>query len=334
MDYRRLFDGSRDHPRSKYYDAGGAVCCVTTNSELVFAAASSSFAPIAAVGPSADLIMDLWVDGTAPNASVWPQPYFRAQSHLVFGAFDSQDTFLVDLRRRRIIGRFSPALAADWDYWRRVIFPVLFGIVSGSLGITPLHCACVERNGRGLVLAGDSGSGKSTLSLALAQSGFTFLSDDWTYFSRRGGRLLAWGLGTPLKLVPSALEHFPELARLKPGISLNGELAYEVQPEQVFRIRRCQRVEPHWLMVLERCEYATFALSEISPVDAATRLEADLERLPANVSGARDFLVKTIRLLVQRPCWMLRYGGKPRVVAQAVLQWLEANSGMSRDSRA
>jgi hypothetical protein len=262
---------------------------------------------------------------TAQSRPPWPQPYFRGLSHLVFGAFDSENAMLVDLRRRRAIGRFSPAMAADHVYWRRVIFPTLFGIFSQTVGITALHCACVEREGRGLLLAGLSGSGKSTLSLALAQNGFAFLSDDWTYFSRRYDRLLAWGLTTPLKLLPGAAEYFPELALLEPGVSLNGELAYEVEPENVFGVRRSFCAEPHWLVFLERQEAPGFSLSAMPSVEAAARLEENLEDLPLAASGSRELLVKTIRILAKRDCLLLRYGGAPRTVARELADFLGGN---------
>src|SRR6516162_6418737 len=173
-------------PLGERFSAAGVTLAIATNSECILEAARKTFEPPAEPSVAAQVIMRLWVDSAARASPPWPSPYFRGLDHLVFAAFDFENAFLVDLGRRRVIGTFSPAMAADLTYWNRVVFPALFGIVSPSVGITALHCACIARNGNALLLAGTSGSGKSTLSLALAQKGFNFLSDDWTYFSRQG----------------------------------------------------------------------------------------------------------------------------------------------------
>ncbi|AYJ87363.1 HprK-related kinase A [Sphingomonas paeninsulae] len=42
-----------------------------------------------------------------------------------------------------------------------------------------LHAACVERDGRALILTGESGSGKSTMSALLGASGWRFMGDEF-----------------------------------------------------------------------------------------------------------------------------------------------------------
>jgi hypothetical protein len=234
---------------------------------------------------------------------------------------DSQNSLLVDSQGRRIIGRFSPAMACDRGYWQRVIFPTAFGLISESLGITTLHCACVERGGSGLLLAGESGAGKSTLSLAMGRSGFAFLSDDWTYFSHVDQRTLAWGLITPVKLLPDTAQYFRELRNLEPGISLNGELAYEVDPEQVFGIQRALCCEPRWLIFLERQGKPGHEFVRMPPLEAAARLEFDLEDLPPEMFRVREAQRETIRALVERECWLLRHGEDPQAIARTLAQF-------------
>jgi len=327
MNFWNLSKDEITPPRCEYYIAAGAICSVATNSEAIQAAARQSFAQAGEPLDPPDVSMYFWVDSSAQSCPPWPQAYFRGLNHLVFAGFDSENAFLVDLQTQRILGRLSPSMAADRIYWKRVIFPALFGIVCQTIGITPIHCACVARDGDGALLAGDSGAGKSTLSLALAQIGLTFLSDDWTYLSRRDGRLLAWGLNTPLKLLAGAAQHFPELAVITPDVSFNGELAYEVEPDRMFGIRRSACAEPRWLIFLERQEASGVSLAEMPSAEAAARFEENLEGLPSAVSGARDFLVETIRILVQRPCWLLRFGGKPHAVARALYDFLEDHAG-------
>jgi hypothetical protein len=304
--------------------AAGAMLAIATNSECILEAARKTVEPAAEPNGPAQVIMRLWVDSAAGASPPWPPPYFRGLDHLVYAAFDSENALLVDLRKRRVIGRFSLAMAADLTYWNRVVFPALFGIVSPSVGITALHCACIARDGNALLLAGTAGSGKSTLSLALAQKGFTFLSDDWTYISRQGSELLAWNSMSPLKLLPDARRHFPELAAQEPGVSANGELAYEVDPGEVFGVRRSEHAKPRWVLFLERQTNAQFTLIEVPSTEAATRLGGDLEDLPAILCDARLFFEVVVKNLATRRCWVLRYGGDPHAIALALSRFCES----------
>lgn len=313
-------------PLNAYYRVAGAVCSVSTNSELILAAAGDIFTAIAAPSNAADASMRLWVDPGTPGGPPWPRPHFRGLDHLVFAAFDSENTLLVDLRRRRAIGRLSPAMAADREYLWKAVFPALFGVFTYTIPVTPLHCACVERAGRGLLLTGASGSGKSTLSLALARAGFGFLSDEWTYFSWRQGRLLASGLSAPLKLLPDAIEHFPELAALEPGVSLNDELAYEVKPEAAFGIRRSTQAEPEWMILLERLPTPGFSISKVSPGRIGAEFEEDVEFFAAHgFAEGKELLVKTLQALGGISCWRLRHGGRPADVARALSEFIEGD---------
>lgn len=313
-------------PLQECYLIAGAVCSVSTNSELILAAARDSFGAPVKARDNMDARMRLWVDASARSEPPWPAAHFRGMDHLVFAAFDSDNTLLVDLRGRRALGRLSPAMAADRGYLRRVVFPTLFGIFTDVIAVTPMHCACVERNGRGLLLTGASGSGKSTLSLALSREGFGFLSDEWTYFSWRDGRLLAWGLPSLLKLLPDSYRHFPELTPIQPEVALNGEVAYEVEPQSVFGIRCSDRAQPDWLVFLERQEIPVFSMSQISPAEAAVEFEEHVEYYAMHgLSEGRELLVKTIESLGRLSCWRLRHGGHPTNVARALAEFLENN---------
>jgi hypothetical protein len=324
MSFWNLLREAPPTPLRESFIAAGVTLAIATNSKCILEAARKTFEPPAEPSLPAEVIMRLWVDSAARASPPWPPPYFRGLDHLVFAAFDLENAFLVDLGKRRVIGTFSPAMAADLDYWNRVVFPALFGIVSPAVGIAALHCACIARNGNALLLAGTSGSGKSTLSLALARNGFNFLSDDWTYVSRQGSQLLAWNSMSRLKLLPDARDHFPELAALEPGVSVNGELAYELDPEDVFGVHRSEHAEPRWVLFLRRQESAEFTLIEMSSTEAAMRLGEDLEDLPAMLCDARMFLEETVKNLATRRCWELQYGGDPHAIAQALSRFCES----------
>lgn len=67
-----------------------------------------------------------------------------------------------------------------------------------------LHAACLERDGRCLILPGEPGAGKSTLTAALMLSGWRLLSDEITLVDRDTGAL--HGLARPVSLKNASLD--------------------------------------------------------------------------------------------------------------------------------
>ena len=301
----------------------GAVAEIRTNSESILTIAEQCFPRMTERPSVCELRMRLWVDPEGISRAPWPLPYFRGLGHLIFGGFDSQSSVIIDLKSRRISGRFSPAMAADDHYWKRVIFPRLITGIGSAIGVVELHCACLSWNGRGLVLFGAPGAGKSTLALALALQGFSLLSEDWTYFSRSNRDLAAWGLPSGVKLLPDAVRHFPELANFETSIGLNGEEAYQTLPERDFGIslERCCR--PKWLVLLDRGGEPAFDISMLSAADAAEILCRDLLPQSAKVLCQQERMVQG---LVANGCWRLRYGGHAQDIASALASYCLTNS--------
>ena len=321
MTFGATFNPMPKLPWQESFLVAGVACEISTNSNDLLELLRTNFQADEENASKPDIRMRFWVDPAAEGRPGPGTPYLRGLGHLVFAGFDHQNALLIDLRGRRAMGRFSPQTAADQSYWKRMIFPLVLGVAGGSLGVTALHCGCVAKDRNGLILAGDSGAGKSTLSLALALRGFAFLSDEWTYFSRRDGQVQAWSLSNPLKLLPDAAAFFPELAALEPAVTMNGERAFEIDPAQVFGVRRALRCQPRWLILLERQEGAGFRLTEIPPAEAASRFEEGLlAEDPAAINSQRQ----TIRSLLGLPRALVRYGGNPQAVALALEQFCES----------
>ncbi len=315
-------------PLSEYFLVGGAIFTVSTNSPLVLAAARKSFLPAATAPSSVQGQLRLWVDESDLSGPPWPKPYFGGLDHLVFAGFNASSGLLLDLCRCRGLGLFSLPMGADEAYWASMIFPTILGLLGPSVGVVALHCACAvpKRAGDGLLLAGGPGAGKSTLAVALAKAGFCLLSDDWTYFAIRSGRVYAWGLPTPVKLLSDAGAHFPELAGRQPAASLNGELAFEVDPREVFRISRSFRCEPRWVLFLEREARSGVSFAEVTPREAVERLEQDSAPMWPEAVGPRQ---EVILALSECHCRLLRYGASPQATAQVIAQFLETEEATS-----
>lgn len=301
----------------EHYMAAGAVCSLSTNSERLLEAARETFLRVESPQAAADFSLRLWVDSAGTRPQIWPKPYVRGLDHLVFAGFDAQSSILADLRTRRVIGRFSAAMATDSRHWKTIIFPMLLSIMAGSVGIVELHASCLakeedEDRGKdkvGLILSGPSRSGKSTLAKALTEVGFGFLSDDRTFCSLTQGKLQAWGLPRPLKLRRDAALWFEEFRDREPTDVQNGERVFHYEPKQ----RAISKCEPQLLVFLERQERPGFSMTAMDKSEARSRLEKDLlAETPDAVQKQKEVLGEILSL----PCYVLEYGGHPREIAE------------------
>lgn len=307
-------------PLCEFYTAGGAVCRLSTNCETLLESARESFLPIADPPESVDFSIRFWIDATNSALQPWPKPHVRGLNHLVFAGFDSASSMLADLHTHHVIGRFSATIGNDRSYWKTVVFPVLLTITGASVGIVELHCSSVAKEEKGLLLIGAGRSGKSTLAVALAQEGFGFLSDDRTFCSWEKGKLSAWGLATTLKLRSDAGNHFSDL-KDKQAIDLpNGERGFRLEPEFALGLQRVRGCEPRLLVFLERSENSEFCLTDLSSEDARARLEEDLMAEPPETAAEQ---MQVVGKLVELPCCLLRYGGRPQIVAEKLVAHFE-----------
>ncbi len=301
----------------EHYLAAGAACSLSTNSQRVLDAARNTFQAADFPQGAVDFRLRFWVDDADSSQPPWPKPYVRGLDHLVFAGFDEGSSMLADLRTCRVIGRFSPAMAADLAHWQTVIFPMLLTIVSSSVGIAELHCACVAKGQDGLLLAGSSGAGKSTLALALSQQGFGFLSDDRTFCSVKNGEVKVWGLPTPLKLRPEATLWFDELRDQRLTDTRSGGPAFWLAPELLSRVQRVRRCQPAALIFLERRKTSEFRMSPMSSTEALRRLNGELM---TELPEAAERRSGTLKRIAELPCWLLQYGGHPQWIARQICQ--------------
>ncbi len=98
-----------------------------------------------------------------------------------------------------------------------------------QLYLTPVHGACVSRNGRGVLLCGASGAGKTSLAYFCARNGWTYVSDNESWLVRSAGRLLV-GAPERIRFRDSALELFPELKGRRAALHPNGKMSIVVSP--------------------------------------------------------------------------------------------------------
>jgi hypothetical protein len=323
MDPADFFHREAQTPLQQQFMAAGAVCALETNFEPILAAAREAFLSVESPLEHTDFSLRLWVDPMSSSRPPWPKFYVRGLNHLVFAGFDSDCSVLVDLQQRRALGRFSPNMGSDHNYWKATIFPILMSVLAASVGIVELHCSCVVKNNKGYLLCGPSRSGKSTLTMALARMGFSFLADDRTFCSAKHGKLSAWGVVPSLKLRGEAQVWFEELSQEEPNETKNGDSILRFDPEGQFGLKRAKFCEPECLIFLDQRQEPSFSMTEISPLDAAQRLDQELMAEPPELVEKQR---KVIGQLVEIPCWQLQYGGDPRVVAPELMRHLEGIS--------
>jgi len=284
----------------------GTRCLVATNSHQILSAAAN-WKPASTCPGGVTFEMEVIVD---PSMDADPDrpTHFRGLRHLVFAFLPPRSFVTYDLRRKRVHALLSSAAADDHAFWDTLLLPITIGVLGTTIGVAPLHCACLERDGVGVLIAGVSGAGKSTLSAALAQRGFTFISDDWTYLSMSPSGLAAHGLSAPLKLLPDTVRFFPQLRNFSPGRSLNGEMAYEVEPRGSFACRLKAVSFPHHLFFLERTLTSGFSVEACSPRFVRSFFENSGERLADELVEAKILRSEVIRALSAYPCWIEQRG--------------------------
>jgi len=245
-------------------------------------------------------------------------PYFRGLHHLVFATFGSTNLFVFDILGRNIMATIAKELAHDRNFWQERLLPIAAGVLGASIGVLPLHAACLSFEGRGLLVAGASGTGKSTLSLALAKNGIDFVSDDWTYITSDHGELRAHGLSAPIKLLPDATEYFPELGQHDLRISLNGEIAYELPPGGSLRLCVETTCTPDCLVFYERVAAGEPELIRLSGEEARNYMQSSMEPLPPQLSLFADQRERIAAHIADLPCWRFRHSGSPQLAAQSL----------------
>jgi len=250
------------------------------------------------------------------------EPHFRGLHHVVTAFFGRSNVFVFDILRRSLSASVSATVARDDRFWKEKLIPMMLGVLGSALGLVPLHCACLESDGDGLLIAGASGAGKSTLSVALAEEGFNYVSDDWTYLSQRRDRIVAHGTSAPTKLLPDAVKYFKNLQGHTLQTSMNGELVYEIDIAETFGAQVERECEPQWLIFLERMQRTGTEFTPMSPAQARSYVNRSVEMLPPQLFEAVSMQEETIASVSLLPSWLFRYGGTPQFAAKELRKFV------------
>jgi energy-coupling factor transporter ATP-binding protein EcfA2 len=192
-----------------------------------------------------------------------------------------------------------------------------------TLGLVPLHAACVSLRGRGVLLVGDSGSGKSTLSMNAAAAGLALVSEDSLFVDPRRLRAVSLPnylyvrLDTPSHLLPAGLAGRLARAgviRRRSGVR---KRALDLRRAGLAVAGRAPRIVAMMLLTSRPARAGRLAVRQ-----PAGRAVARLRAMQA-YAAVRPEWALFARKMAQLPCFELRRGAHPAeavAVLKALLQ--------------
>jgi len=240
--------------RGAYYPLGFALE-IATNSSEVLAAAEESWGGFHQEFSELPLRLEIGVmaDGSRDCP---PPPGCRSRGNLLTIVADAGNFCVCDLSRGFAFAWLTQSAAADRAYLRYYFLEAAVSTLLEALYLTPLHAACVQNGGRGVLLCGESGAGKSSLAFACARNGWTFLSDDSSAIVRkRRGRVV---VGNPcqMRFRESAVELFPELKEQRVTPRATGKMAIELATAILPEIATQAECQVDYIVFLNRREPA------------------------------------------------------------------------------
>ena len=181
-----------------------------------------------------------------------------------------------------------------------------------------LHAGCLASSaGDGALIAGPSGAGKSTLSIALAQLGLLFLSDDIVFLDvMAGGDVEAIGFPDALGVTAQTAARFPELAGLLDEDAASGFPKRLVRAEEVWPKTAPKRSTPRAIVFPDIVRDEPSALIELDAGDAMLRLVPDV--LLTQPAATQAHLEALSALLDQVGCYRVKSGPDHEATARLV----------------
>ena len=292
---------------------------VQSNQEIVLEAARASFGRyghFTKTGP-VQFLIQLCVDSERRNPEPRPIPSYRALSHLFHIGYGESSFAIADLAAGCAIGFVSTELVSDASFFRYTFLECLFYVLAVHRSHTPVHCATVAANGRGALICGPSGVGKTTLAYACAKSGMQIVSDDVIHLRMdpANGQVALWGNPWTLRLLPEAVEIFPELAGIEIKRKSHQERCLEVDVQRWFPGSALVSCQPAALFFVERDHGTENRIRPLGEEQTMRRLSQDIVLDEARVIARHQ---KVLQKLANIGAYELRYSGSPSVAVELI----------------
>lgn len=173
-------------------------------------------------------------------------------------------------------------------------------------GLYGVHGNALERNGRGILIAGDSGSGKSTTAISLIKQGWNYLSDDVTLLKQDSGVVKALAFVRGFSFDPHLAGSYPELDASS-NSSWNGQKRF-IDIEAVYPGRSLQDCIPEMLLFPEIVPDDKSRLAPLSRTNALIALMQNSGGIMVDREMAEQHIELLKQLLHQAECYQLFAG--------------------------
>jgi HPr Serine kinase C-terminal domain len=293
-----------DLPLRRVYHPLGFSIEVITNSDEVVVAAEESWGRLrrAFSEPALQLriVLGEGRSGLCPTA-----PVYRAQRNLLSIVADSRNFAVCD-RDQGFAFAWVDGDAIEHPSYLRYHFlePLALSMLSSSY-VVPLHAACVELAGKGVLLCGNSGAGKSSLAFACARAGWKYISDDASYLVRKGSGRVVAGNSHQVRLRPSAGELFPDVKGFSPTPRTAGKPSIEIPTALLPYVTTASHSTVEYIIFLNRIESSAPELAPF-PKDVAMQWAS---QSPAATGDSDEVQAASLRTLLNAQLLELRYSG-------------------------
>jgi len=295
----RLAQREIDLPLGRVYYPYGFGLRLTSNSSEVLDAAEENWGMYSAEYDDPSLTVQVLVQ---PGGDLSPQPVHSSQDHLYSLVASRENYAVIDFDALFAYACVTEQTVANHAWFRWFYLDAMAGIMLAQRHMTPMHAACVERNGVGVLLCGPSGMGKSTLAYACARAGWTFVADDASMLPQNHAGCAVTGKPHQARLREDAPRLFPELEGYETRSRPTGKLSIEIPMATLPGIRTAVRSEAGRMVFLDRGNSAKLGRMGV---------EHALQQM---MQYSRDYRVATqsrhemaLRRLLRTPPYHLRY---------------------------
>lgn len=228
-----------------------------------------------------------------------PAPVSRAQQNIIVRIADAANFYIVDLHQGFSFGWLNTAAISHRNYLKYHFLEAAALAHIANRHAAPVHAACVDWQGRGVLLCGDSGAGKSSLAFACARAGWTYVTDDASFLPNGESERRVVGNCHLVRLRPSAIELFEEVADqpITPRVT-TGKPSIEIRLVTMPKIRRAPSSNVEYIVFLNR---RNSRIQELVPFP----MDAARSYIHKHLNGMED-LRSVDRLLTAR-IFELRY---------------------------
>jgi hypothetical protein len=288
-----------DLPFRHTYSPFGFRLDLTSNSREVLAAANENWGMYEPEHDDPPLTVRVIVQ---PGGELSPPPVHRMQGHLHSAVASRENYALADLDALFAHAWVTERTVADHAWFRWFYLDAMAGTMLAQRHVVPMHSACIERNGVGVLLWGPSGMGKSTLAYACARAGWTFIADDSTILPQSRRDCVVTGKPHQARFREDAPRLFPEFDGFATRARPTGKLSIEVPMASFAGIRTAVRCEVKRMVFLDRGKSS--GLEKIGVESALEQMMQDSRSYGEEIQARHE---RALRRLLHAPMYRLRY---------------------------